>query len=52
MQNPDPEDEDNKPSYNAQQLEACDAFPEESSCMYRYDGQTHEITHQVDILCP
>ncbi|XP_061163412.1 nudC domain-containing protein 1-like isoform X2 [Saccostrea echinata] len=44
--NPDPEEGKEKP-YNSQQLEECDVFPEESSSLMRFDGDTHKITHQT-----
>jgi hypothetical protein len=49
-QNPDP-DTKNKP-YNVEELEACDAFDEEDSIyLMRFDGDTHQISHQVGAQC-
>ncbi|XP_062599810.1 nudC domain-containing protein 1-like [Saccostrea cucullata] len=45
--NPDPEEGKEKP-YNSQQLEECDVFPDESSSIMRFDGDTHKITHQTN----
>ncbi|XP_048756118.1 nudC domain-containing protein 1-like isoform X2 [Ostrea edulis] len=45
--NPDPEEAREKP-YNSQQLEECDVFPEDSSTLMRFDGDTHKITHKTN----
>ncbi|XP_013381383.1 nudC domain-containing protein 1 isoform X2 [Lingula anatina] len=45
--NADP-DRSEKP-FNSQQLEECDTFPEETSAMLRFDGDTHQSTHLVDL---
>ncbi|XP_077982783.1 nudC domain-containing protein 1-like [Glandiceps talaboti] len=42
-------DEDRKPAYNSQELEECDAFPEDSSAMIRIDGNEHHITNKVSL---
>jgi hypothetical protein len=49
LQNPDPEEGMDKP-YNTQQLEECDVFPEDSSTLMRFDGDTHKITHKVNLF--
>ncbi|KAJ8310984.1 hypothetical protein KUTeg_011468 [Tegillarca granosa] len=46
--NPDPQSGLDKP-YNAQQLEECDAFPEESAVLHRINGDTHKLTHQTNL---
>ncbi|KAK3085443.1 hypothetical protein FSP39_003362 [Pinctada imbricata] len=46
--NPAPDPEVNKP-YNAQELEDCDAFPDDSSMVTRMDGNSHKVTHQTNL---
>ena len=42
-----PEDDEVKQPYNSQQLEECDQYPNENDTLvYRFDGDTHKITHQ------
>jgi hypothetical protein len=36
-------------SFNTQQLEECDAIPEEDTSIWCFDGESHEILHQVNI---
>lgn len=43
--NPNPDKE--KPPCNAQELEECDIFFEESSSLCRFDGNTLKTTHVV-----
>ncbi|XP_070575925.1 nudC domain-containing protein 1-like [Ptychodera flava] len=38
-----------KPAYNSQELEECDAFPEDTSAMTRIDGNEHKITNKVSL---
>ncbi|KAM9100746.1 nudC domain-containing protein 1 isoform X1 [Sarcophilus harrisii] len=45
--NPDPDKE--KPPCNAQELEECDTFFEESSTLCRFDGNTLKTTHVVNL---
>ncbi|XP_051826950.1 nudC domain-containing protein 1 isoform X2 [Antechinus flavipes] len=45
--NPDPDKE--KPPCNAQELEECDIFFEESSSLCRFDGNTLKTTHVVNL---
>ncbi|XP_060245464.1 nudC domain-containing protein 1 isoform X3 [Meriones unguiculatus] len=45
--NPSPEKE--KPPCNAQELEECDIFFEESSSLCRFDGNTLKTTHVVNL---
>ncbi|XP_058610296.1 nudC domain-containing protein 1 isoform X2 [Onychostoma macrolepis] len=45
--NPNPEKE--KPPCNAQELEDCDMFPEDSSTLMRFDGATLKPTHVVSL---
>ncbi|XP_051058607.1 nudC domain-containing protein 1 isoform X2 [Phodopus roborovskii] len=45
--NPNPEKE--KPPCNAQELEECDLFFEESSSLCRFDGNTLKTTHVVNL---
>ncbi|KAM6170727.1 nudC domain-containing protein 1 isoform 2-T2 [Erethizon dorsatum] len=45
--NPNPDKE--KPPCNAQELEECDVFYEESSSLCRFDGSTLETTHVVNL---
>ncbi|XP_068937168.1 nudC domain-containing protein 1 isoform X2 [Petaurus breviceps papuanus] len=45
--NPDPDKE--KPPCNAQELEECDIFFEESSSLCRFDGSTLKTTHVVNL---
>ncbi|KAI5772495.1 NUDCD1 [Gulo gulo luscus] len=45
--NPNPEKE--KPPCNAQELEECDIFFEESSSLCRFDGSTLKTTHVVNL---
>nr|XP_004661446.1 nudC domain-containing protein 1 [Jaculus jaculus] len=45
--NPNPEKE--KPPCNAQELEECDIFFEESSSLCRFDGNTLKTTHVVNL---
>jgi hypothetical protein len=49
FQNADPQ-EGRKPAFNAQQLEECDMFPEDSSFICCLDGETHSQTQQVHVL--
>ncbi|CAG2211176.1 unnamed protein product [Mytilus edulis] len=46
--NPDPEKTDNQP-FNAQQLEECDAFPDDGFGLLRIDGNSHKITHKTNL---
>lgn len=42
-----PEDEETKRPYDSQQLEECDQYSNENETfVYRFDGDTHKITHQ------
>ncbi|XP_052441021.1 nudC domain-containing protein 1 [Carassius gibelio] len=45
--NPNPEKD--KPPCNAQELEDCDMFPEDSSTLMRFDGATLKPTHVVSL---
>lgn len=45
FKNPDPDK--GKPPCNAQELEECDIFFEESSSLCRFDGNTLKTTHVV-----
>ncbi|KAL7883797.1 hypothetical protein SRHO_G00014550 [Serrasalmus rhombeus] len=45
--NPNPEKD--KPPCNAQELEECDGFPEDSSTLMRFDGATLKPTHVVNL---
>ncbi|EDL08745.1 NudC domain containing 1, isoform CRA_a, partial [Mus musculus] len=45
--NPNPDKE--KPACNAQELEECDIFFEESSSLCRFDGNTLQTTHVVNL---
>ncbi|XP_058524532.1 nudC domain-containing protein 1 isoform X2 [Ochotona princeps] len=45
--NPNPERE--KPPCNAQELEECDVFFDESSSLCRFDGSTFKTTHVVNL---
>lgn len=45
FQNPNPEKEN--PPCNAQELEECDAFLEDSASLCRFDGDTMKVTHVV-----
>jgi len=45
FQNPNPEKEN--PPCNAQELEECDAFLEDSASLCRFDGDTLKVTHVV-----
>ncbi|XP_077051471.1 nudC domain-containing protein 1 [Siphateles boraxobius] len=45
--NPNPEKD--KPPCNAQDLEDCDMFPEDSSTLMRFDGATLKPTHVVSL---
>ncbi|XP_056598039.1 nudC domain-containing protein 1 [Triplophysa dalaica] len=45
--NPNPEKD--KPPCNAQELEDCDMFPEDSSALMRFDGATMKPTHVVSL---
>uniref|UniRef100_A0A8C6MVC7 NudC domain-containing protein 1 n=1 Tax=Mus spicilegus TaxID=10103 RepID=A0A8C6MVC7_MUSSI len=45
--NPNPDKE--KPACNAQELEECDIFFEESSSLCRFDGNTLKTTHVVNL---
>ncbi|KAI4883688.1 hypothetical protein NFI96_012391 [Prochilodus magdalenae] len=45
--NPNPEKD--KPPCNAQELEECDGFPEDSSTLMRFDGSTLKPTHVVNL---
>lgn len=45
--NPDPDEGKEKP-YNSQQLEECDVYPEDSSALMRFDGDTHKVTHKTN----
>lgn len=45
LKNPNPDKE--KPPCNAQELEECDIFFEESSSLCRFDGSTLKTTHVV-----
>ena len=40
---------DGMKAFNSQQLEECDAFPDDTAVMLRFDGETHQATHQVCI---
>ncbi|OWF48809.1 nudC domain-containing protein 1-like isoform X2 [Mizuhopecten yessoensis] len=46
--NPSPELMEGQP-YNAQQLEDCDAFPDDSSLLHRIDGNTHRTVSQTNL---
>lgn len=39
--------EKDKPPCNAQELEDCDGFPDDSSTLMRFDGATLKPTHVV-----
>ncbi|XP_002732294.2 nudC domain-containing protein 1-like [Saccoglossus kowalevskii] len=41
--------ESDKPAYNTQELEECDAFPEDTSALTRIDGNLHQITNKVSL---
>ncbi|KAG9278921.1 nudC domain-containing protein 1 [Astyanax mexicanus] len=41
--------EKDKPACNAQELEDCDGFPEDSSTLMRFDGATLKPTHVVNL---
>ncbi|XP_028646745.1 nudC domain-containing protein 1 [Erpetoichthys calabaricus] len=41
--------EKDKPPCNAQELEECDVFPEDSSSLTRFDGRTLKATHVVNL---
>lgn len=45
FQNANPEKD--KPPCNAQELEDCDGFPDDSSTLMRFDGATLKPTHVV-----
>ncbi|XP_074646894.1 nudC domain-containing protein 1-like [Tubulanus polymorphus] len=49
MEEDDENEDDDKKPYNAQELEDCDNFPDESSALVRIDGETHVKTHQADL---
>ncbi|CAH1779692.1 unnamed protein product [Owenia fusiformis] len=46
--NPDPQPGKEK-AYNSEQLEDCDSFPEDSACLQRIDGESHEVSHQANL---
>ncbi|KAI6075198.1 NudC domain-containing protein 1 [Aix galericulata] len=45
--NPNPEKEN--PPCNAQELEECDAFLEDSATLCRFDGDTLQVTHVINL---
>ncbi|KAM9235627.1 nudC domain-containing protein 1 [Leptosomus discolor] len=47
VMNPDPEKEN--PPCNAQELEECDAFLEDSASLCRFDGDTLKVTHVIHL---
>ncbi|XP_065686963.1 nudC domain-containing protein 1 isoform X1 [Patagioenas fasciata] len=47
VMNPNPEKE--KPPCNAQELEECDAFLEDSASLCRFDGITLKVTHVINL---
>ncbi|XP_069112938.1 nudC domain-containing protein 1-like [Argopecten irradians] len=46
--NPSPEMAEGQP-YNAQQLEDCDMFPDDSSLLHRINGDTHRTVSQTNL---
>ncbi|KAF1487108.1 NudC domain-containing protein 1, partial [Megadyptes antipodes antipodes] len=47
VMNPNPEKEN--PPCNAQELEECDAFLEDSASLCRFDGDTLKVTHVINL---
>ncbi|NXW21127.1 NUDC1 protein, partial [Circaetus pectoralis] len=47
VMNPNPEKEN--PPCNAQELEECDAFLEDSASLSRFDGDTLKVTHVINL---
>ncbi|PKU49540.1 hypothetical protein llap_93 [Limosa lapponica baueri] len=47
IKNPNPEKEN--PPCNAQELEECDAFLEDSASLCRFDGDTLKVTHVINL---
>jgi hypothetical protein len=49
--NPEEDDDDVKQPYNSQQLEECDQYSNDTDAyLLRFDGDTHQITHQA-LIC-
>ncbi|XP_076865906.1 nudC domain-containing protein 1 [Brachyhypopomus gauderio] len=48
-EDPNADPEKDKPPCNAQELEDCDRFPEDSSTLMRFDGTTLKPTHVVNL---
>ncbi|XP_026875371.2 nudC domain-containing protein 1 isoform X1 [Electrophorus electricus] len=48
-EDPNANPEKDKPPCNAQELEDCDRFPEDSSTLMRFDGDTLKPTHVVNL---
>jgi len=42
-------DESNQAPFNTEQLEECDALPEEDTSIWSVDGESHEILQQVNL---
>jgi len=49
LQDAENDAESKKPAYNVQQLEECDLMPDDASAVLVFDGDTHNIVHQVNI---